>query len=283
MIFPTYEIEDKIKAKGFKRVAGVDEVAIGTLVGSVVAAAVIIPDSFIPKLICRVNDSKKLSSRKREELYDLIVDNCDYGIGEISNKEIDRINVFEATKLAMYSAIMQLDMVDYVLIDGEVVVNNLSAPQKQIIKGDNKSMSIAAASIVAKVTKDRTMGRLHEEWPQYGWNANKGYSTRVHKEAIKRYGITPYHRKTFGVCRGEKKNTCCGCEEINMCKKLLESCCSCKNNKNHEDGVTSIKCCKTDYPELSYEFLGNGNRTTFERGLGTAPFPCEFYERLEEL
>jgi ribonuclease HII len=201
MEFPTYEIEDEIKAKGFKYIAGVDEVARGTLVGSVVAAAVIIPDNFITKLMYKVNDSKKLSPKKREELYDLIINNCNYGVGIISNETIDEINILEATKLAMYSAITQLDMVNYALIDGNVVVGNLSVPQQQIIKGDNKSISIASASIIAKVTKDRIMDQLHEEFPMYHFNTNRGYGTKKHIEAIKRYGITKYHRKSFGICR----------------------------------------------------------------------------------
>ena len=201
MEFPTYEIEDEIKAKGFKYITGVDEVARGTLVGSVVAAAVIIPDNFITKLMYKVNDSKKLSPKKREKLYDLIINNCNCGVGIVSNETIDEINILEATKLAMYSAITQLDMVNYALIDGNVVVGNLSVPQQQIIKGDNKSISIASASIIAKVTKDRIMDQLHEEFPMYHFNTNRGYGTKKHIEAIKRYGITKYHRKSFGICR----------------------------------------------------------------------------------
>lgn len=200
MDFPTYSIEDEIKAKGFKYISGVDEVARGTLVGSVVAAAVVIPDVFITKLMYKVNDSKKLSPKKREELYKLITDNCDYGIGEVSNEEIDRINILEATRLAMYSALSKLSISDYALIDGNVILDNLGIPQQQIIKGDCKSISIGAASIIAKVTKDRIMDRLHEEYPMYGWLTNKGYGTEKHIEAIRRYGVTVYHRKSFGGC-----------------------------------------------------------------------------------
>lgn len=208
MEFPTYEIEDGIKAKGFKYIAGVDEVARGTLVGSVVAAAVIIPEKFITKLMYKVNDSKKLSAKKREELYNIITDNCNYDIGIISNEEIDKINILEATKLAMYIALNRLDRVTYALVDGDIVVPHINvAQQRKIIKGDCKSISIAAASIVAKVTKDRIMDKLHEEWPQYGWNTNRGYGTKVHIEAIKKYGITPYHRKSFGICRGIMENS----------------------------------------------------------------------------
>lgn len=201
MDFPIYEIEDSIKAKGFKYIAGVDEVARGTFVGSVVAAAVIIPNDFITKLLYKVNDSKKLSSKKREILYDLIINNCDYGIGEVSNEEIDRINIREATKLAMYTALNNLGKVDYALVDGDIVVPNINvAQQKRIVKGDCKSISIASASIIAKVTKDRIMDQLHEEYPEYGFNTNRGYGTKKHIEAIREYGLTPHHRKSFGIC-----------------------------------------------------------------------------------
>ena len=200
MKFPTYEIEDEIKRLGYVNIAGVDEVARGTLVGSVVAAAVIIPNQFISKLMYKVNDSKKLSAGKRDELYDLITNNCDYGIGIISNEIIDEINIFNATKLAMKLALDELGIADYALIDGNVVLDDLGFPQQSVIKGDNKSISIASASIIAKVTKDRIMNELHKEWPQYLWCNNKGYGTEKHIEAIKKYGITPYHRKSFGIC-----------------------------------------------------------------------------------
>jgi ribonuclease HII len=275
MEFPTYEIEDEIKAKGFKYIAGVDEVARGTLVGSVVAAAVIIPDNFIMKLMYKVNDSKKLSPGKREELYDLIIDNCKCGIGIISNETIDEINILEATKLAMYSALTQLGIIDYALIDGNVVVDNLSVPQQQIIKGDNKSISIASASIIAKVTKDRIMDQLHEEYPQYAWNTNRGYGTKRHTDAIKRYGITKYHRKSFGICQKHF--------EINVCTDLLENCRFCKNNK--ADVGEKIICYRTDYPEAYRNFLEGANKDRFKRIVGTfpfPPFPCEFYEKLEK-
>lgn len=201
MRFPTYQIEDEIKELGYVNIVGVDEVARGTLVGSVVAAAVIIPDKFISKLIYRVNDSKKLSAKRRDELYDLITNNCDYGIGIISNEIIDEINILNATKLAMRLALAELDVVDYALIDGNVVLDDLEFAQQQIIKGDCKSISIASASIIAKVTKDRIMDELHEKYPEYFWNSNRGYGTRLHIEAIERYGLTPYHRKSFGICR----------------------------------------------------------------------------------
>jgi ribonuclease HII/intein/homing endonuclease len=145
--FPTYEIEDEIKRLGYMNIAGVDEVARGTLVGSVVAAAVIIPDQFVSKLMYKVNDSKKLSAGKRDELYDLITNNCNYGIGIISNEIIDEINIFNATKLAMKLALDELGIADYALIDGNAILDDMSFPQQSVIKGDNKSVSVASASI----------------------------------------------------------------------------------------------------------------------------------------
>ena len=204
MIFPTYEIEDKIKRLGYVNIAGVDEVARGTLVGSVVAAAVIIPDKSIPKLIYKVNDSKKVSAKRRDRLYNLIINNCDYGIGIISNEIIDEINILNATKLAMKIALTELGIANYALIDGNVLLDDINCPQQSIVKGDSKSISIASASIIAKVTKDRIMDELHKEYPEYFWNMNRGYGTRLHIEAIERYGITPYHRKSFGICREYK-------------------------------------------------------------------------------
>lgn len=199
MNFPTYNIEDSIKRQGYLNIAGVDEVARGTLVGSVVAAAVVIPDDFITKLMYKVNDSKKLSQVKREELYKIITDNCDYGIGEVSNEVIDEINILEATRLAMYAALNKLGIVDYTLIDGNVILPSLGVPQQQIIKGDTLSISVASASVIAKVTKDRIMDKLHEEYPMYHFNTNRGYGTKKHLEAIKRYGVTVHHRKSFRI------------------------------------------------------------------------------------
>lgn len=276
MSFPTYSIEDEVKAKGFKYIAGVDEVARGTLVGSVVAAAVVIPDASISKLMYKVNDSKKLSPGKREDLYKLITDNCDYGIGEISNEEIDHINILEATRLAMYSALNKLSISDYALIDGDVVVDNIDFPQQQIIKGDCKSISIAAASIIAKCTKDRIMGKLHEEYPMYGWDTNNGYGTDQHVWAIKRYGITVHHRKSFGICRNHT--------EMDVSIDLFKACRLCKNNMANTG--EKIVCYRTDYPDAYHDFFKMRNEDKFERIVGVPPFasfPCEFYEPLEKV
>ena len=196
--FPTYELEDQVKSEGFKYVVGTDESGRGPGAGPVVAAAVYIPDEFIPELMGRVNDSKKLTAKRREELYDIIKKNCNYGVQEISAEIIDEINILEATKLAMKSSIEQLEYYDYILIDGTVDLRKLVPyPQKQVIRGDAKSISIAAASIIAKVTRDRIMEDLHTIFPIYSWHKNKGYLTKDHIRAIRQYGITDYHRATF--------------------------------------------------------------------------------------
>lgn len=196
MLSATYEFEDKVKEKGYLYIAGVDEAGRGPGAGPVVASAVRIPDHVIPSLTGKVKDSKKLSPGRREELFEVIINTCDYGVGIIDNRIIDEINILEATKLAMLKAIDDLKFVDYVLIDGTVELN-LDLPQQQIIKGDNLSISIAAASIIAKVTRDEIMEMLHNIYPIYGWDRNKGYLTREHIEAIKEYGITGFHRQSF--------------------------------------------------------------------------------------
>lgn len=196
-MFATYEHEDRIKEIGYTYVVGVDEAGRGAGASSVVAAAARIPNSCIGMLLGKVKDSKKLSSKKREVLYDVITDVCDYGVGVVSNHIIDEINILEATKLAMRRAVYDVKVCDYVLIDGTVKLNNLGYPQEQIIKGDEKSISIAAASIIAKVERDRIMETLHNIYPIYGWDRNKGYLTKEHINAIKTYGITEFHRKSF--------------------------------------------------------------------------------------
>jgi len=195
--FATYEIEEGIKDQGYSFIAGCDEVGRGSGVGNVVAAAVIIPEHFLPKLMGRVKDSKKLSERKREALYEEIIQNCEYGIGQIDNNVIDEINILEATKLAMRDALLCLKNVDYALIDGTVKLHDLWVPQQQVIRGDSKSISIAAASIIAKVIRDEEMRTLHWIFPEYGWMRNKGYLTKEHMENLKEYGPCKYHRMSF--------------------------------------------------------------------------------------
>ena len=195
--FATYELEEEAKSQGYDFVAGVDEVGRGPGAGSVMAAAVIIPEDYLPKLMGRVKDSKKLSEKKREALYEEIIQNCEYGIGKISNNVIDEINILEATKLAMRDALRCLKNVDYALVDGTVKLHDLWVPQQQVIRGDSKSISIAAASIVAKVIRDEEMRTLHWIYPEYNFFKNKGYLTFEHRKALKEYGPCKYHRMSF--------------------------------------------------------------------------------------
>jgi len=178
-----------------KIIAGTDEAGRGPIAGPVVAAAVIFDKKTFHK---DVNDSKKLSEKKRDELFEWITSNCiSYGIGIISHEEIDEINILQASLKAMGNAVEQLNKKpDLVLIDGNKTF--LSKIQtRTIVKGDAKSFSIAAASIIAKVTRDKMMYKYSEKYPNYLWNKNKGYPTKAHIEAVKKFGITPLHRKTF--------------------------------------------------------------------------------------
>lgn len=199
MDYPNYDLENQAKELGYKYIVGVDEVGRGAGAASVVAAAVYVPPESINLLSGKVNDSKKLSVKKREELFTIINDNCLVGIGNVSAETIDDINILEATKLAMKQAIEDVAYYDYILVDGTVDLSKhiKYCPYQRIIKGDAKSISIAAASIIAKVTRDRIMIDLDKEWPIYGWKKNKGYLTKEHIEAINTYGITDYHRTTF--------------------------------------------------------------------------------------
>jgi ribonuclease HII len=205
---PTYNIETELHSTGYLRVAGVDECARGTLWGSVVAAAVYIPPENVSKLIDKVNDSKKLTHKKRNELSNLIKDNCFYGIGEIGPDVIDDINILRATEQAMALALSKLNLdsyidYDYVLIDGTVKLPMIKQPQRQVIKGDAKVLSIAAASIVAKTYRDNKILDMPDLDYYNVWDiaSNKGYGTKKHIAAIKEYGLSDLHRKTFGICR----------------------------------------------------------------------------------
>jgi ribonuclease HII len=186
--------------RGYQKIAGVDEVGRGPLAGPVVAAAVILPkDGIGPQLF----DSKQISPKKREELHSTILNEAlGVGIGVVGQEEIDRINIFQATLRAMVSAIENLPFPpDFLLIDGTQGLK-FSVPQKSIVKGDRLSNSIAAASIVAKVTRDRMMLECHQKYPQYNFARHKGYGTREHRRAIERFGVCELHRKTF---RGVKE------------------------------------------------------------------------------
>lgn len=195
--------EKNLREQGIKFIGGVDEVGRGPLAGPVVTACVILPENFN---VLGVDDSKKLSEKKREALYEIILEKAvGWGLGFCDNKVIDEINILEATKKAMKEAVENANNsllqkgagnLEHLLIDA-VKLDNLSIPQTSIIKGDANSISIAAASIVAKVTRDRLMVEYSEKYPHYGFESNKGYGTKAHYEGIQKYGITPIHRETF--------------------------------------------------------------------------------------
>jgi len=181
---------------GFTCVAGIDEAGRGPLAGPVMAAAVILP---VGLALDDVDDSKKLSPDKREKLFDIIMSQAvSVGVGIIGPLEIDRINILQATRSAMLAAVQQLSpQPDYLLIDGISTINS-AIPQKTIKKGDSLSLSIAAASIIAKVTRDRLMVEMDSKYPGYGFSGHKGYGSAAHLDAIRKLGPSPIHRMTFG-------------------------------------------------------------------------------------
>ena len=200
-----YQYEKELIKKGTKVIAGVDEVGRGPLVGNVTAACVVLPLNY---KLAGLTDSKKLSEKKREEFYKIIKkDALAIGIGEINAEEIDRINIYEATKKAMTIAINEANKqikLEHILIDAMPL--ELDIPTTSIIKGDAKSLSIAAASVIAKVTRDREMYELDKIYPMYEFKNNKGYGTKKHIEAIEKYGIIKEHRKTYEpVARNKNK------------------------------------------------------------------------------
>ena len=188
------EFENELYNNEINFIAGIDEVGRGPLVGPVVTAAVILPKDFYDE---RINDSKKLTEKKRELLYDVIMENAlSVGIGMSSPEVIDEINILNATKKAMIEAINNLSVKpEHLLIDA--VKLDINIPQTSIIKGDAKSESIAAASIIAKVTRDRMMVELDKKYPMYDFKHNKGYGTKKHIEALYKYGPLKEHRKSF--------------------------------------------------------------------------------------
>ncbi len=192
------EYETELYKKGLTLICGVDEVGRGPLIGPVVAAAVILPINYFHE---DIKDSKKLTEKKREKLYDIIIkDAISIGIGIVNESEIDKINIYEATKVAMKTAINNLKIKpEHILIDAMKL--DLNTPSTSIIKGDAKSESIAAASIIAKVTRDRMLDEMDKEYPMYDLKHNKGYGTKKHLEALKKHGPCIHHRKTFKPVR----------------------------------------------------------------------------------
>ena len=230
MKYATLKEEKKLWKQGYQYIACIDEVGRGPLAGPMVAAAV----CFVPKLVRdkenlislsfpRLRDSKKLSPKRREEVYEKIkrYPGIQWGIGIVSEKVIDKINIYQATKLAMQKAVFELDKklqaanfpknshntkpcysrglyyVDFLIVDGNMHLEKIPIPQKAIVKGDEKVFSCALASIIAKVTRDRIMVRYHKKYPQYGFDKHKGYGTPHHIAMLKKHGPCPLHRKTF--------------------------------------------------------------------------------------
>ena len=191
------QIEEEIYTKEHvKYICGIDEAGRGPLAGPVVVASVIMPKD---SMIEGVNDSKKVSEKKREKLYEEITNTAiAWGVGIIDQREIDEINILNATKKGLTNSLKELEIKpDLILVDALTNIDTLGIPYRSIIKGDAKSYSIAAASIIAKVTRDRIMRQWDELYPEYGFEKHKGYGTKMHIDAIKEYGPCPLHRKSF--------------------------------------------------------------------------------------
>jgi ribonuclease HII len=195
MTKPDYSFETALLAKGFTRIAGVDEVGRGPLAGPVTAAAVVLNPARLPD---GLKDSKVLSAKRRDGLRQSIMDSADVSIAHASVEEIDSLNILRASHLAMERAIAGLPYPpDHVLIDGNLIPRGLSLPAQAIVKGDALSLSIAAASIVAKIARDAIMWDLAQQFPGYGWETNAGYPSKCHRLALQNLGVTPHHRRSF--------------------------------------------------------------------------------------
>ncbi|MCF2871360.1 ribonuclease HII [Octadecabacter sp. G9-8] len=191
---PDYSFEHDLSVRGVLHIAGVDEVGRGPLAGPVTAAAVILDPTNIP---AGLNDSKALSAKKREALEPLIFATAEVSIAHATVEEIDQINILRASHLAMERAIAGLGKVGHALIDGNMIPRGLAIPATTIIKGDARSVSISAASIVAKICRDRIMCDLAQQYPGYGWDTNAGYGSKSHISALQNLGVTPHHRRSF--------------------------------------------------------------------------------------
>ena len=186
----------KLNFSGFALEAGTDEAGRGCLSGPVVAAAVILPPNFKHDFL---NDSKQLSEKKRKELRPIIEEVAlAFSVSFVDEKEVDKINVLQASITGMHRAINQLKIVpEFIIVDGNKFKDYQEIPHQTIVKGDSKYLSIAAASVLAKTYRDEFMEKIHQEFPMYNWQQNKGYPTKAHRNAIREFGITKYHRKTF--------------------------------------------------------------------------------------
>ena len=195
MTTPDYELERALLARGYVRIAGVDEVGRGPLAGPVVAAAVILNPDDIP---AGLNDSKKLTAKRRGGLDEILRDRAEVAVAEATIAEIDEHNILRASHLAMVRAVAALDPApDFLLIDGNMIPRGMKLPSQAVVKGDARSVSISAASIIAKIWRDQLMVDLAQQHPGYGWEANAGYPTKQHREALQNLGVTPHHRRSF--------------------------------------------------------------------------------------
>lgn len=193
--FPDMSFEEAARARGFGLIAGVDEVGRGPIAGPVTAAAVILDPARVPEGLA---DSKQLGEKRRNAIYDEIFAVATVSIAHASVEEIDRINILRASHLAMERAVAGLARApDHLLIDGNMIPRGLAVSAEAIVKGDARSLSIAAASIVAKVCRDRLMVDLAQQHPGYGWEKNAGYPSPAHKKALRNLGVTPHHRRSF--------------------------------------------------------------------------------------
>ncbi len=191
----TFFYEKKFTEAGYNAIAGIDEAGRGPLAGPVVAAAVVVIDGDFKE---KIDDSKKLTEKRREKAFIEILDKCTVGIGAVDVGDVDRLNIYNATLLAMARAIEELNTTpDYLLIDGKMDVR-VKMPRTCLVRGESKSVSIACASIIAKVFRDRVMLEEDKKYPEYGFKKHKGYGTKEHIEAIKKHGLSPIHRRTFG-------------------------------------------------------------------------------------
>jgi len=194
----------KLKFSNFKVECGTDEAGRGCLAGPVTAAAIVLKNNF---LNIEINDSKKISKKTRDRLRPIIKKNAlKYSIAHVYPQKIDKINILNASILAMHKAIDKITTkINFIIVDGNKFKNFENIPHETIVKGDEKYLSIAAASILAKTERDEYMLKIHEEFPEYGWDKNKGYPTKFHKQAILKFGITKYHRKSFKLIDDQLK------------------------------------------------------------------------------
>ena len=195
MDYPDFSLEEAALNRGYLRIAGVDEVGRGPLAGPVTAAAVVLNLADIP---AGLNDSKKLSAKKRAAVESEIQARADWAVAHASVEEIDSHNILRASHLAMERAVAALGPPpDYLLIDGNLIPRGVTIPAEAVVKGDGRSLSIAAASILAKEARDRVMVDLAQQFPGYGWEKNAGYPSKQHRDALVKLGVTPHHRRSF--------------------------------------------------------------------------------------